>query len=67
MTKDEFRKFQKEDCHSGSPNKQGIYGCPCCRKLSNLNHFKKMSRKLAKGKLRNETRKFIEKALKEAA
>ena len=59
MTKDEFRAHQKPFCGSGAPNKVGIYGCPCCRMLSNLNHFKKVVRKVAKARFRQATKKFI--------
>jgi hypothetical protein len=59
MTKDDFRKFQKPFCASASPTKRGIYGCPCCRKLSNLRDFKRMCRKAAKGQFRTETRRLV--------
>jgi hypothetical protein len=59
MTRDEFRKHQKPLCRSGAPNRQGIYGCPCCRKVSNTNEFKKFARKTAKTKLRAETQREI--------
>jgi hypothetical protein len=56
---DAFRVFQKQDGRDGSPKRRNKYGCSCCRKLSYLNHFKKMSRKHAKGKFRTQTRKMI--------
>lgn len=56
---DEFRQLQKQDCGDGSPNKRNQYGCACCRKLSKLNHFKKMSRRLAKARFRQRTKKEI--------
>lgn len=68
MTKDPFRQFQKAGIggvngrragahHDG---KNGIYGCPCCRKSSvGLNKFKKASRKRAKNKLKQGLSKTI--------
>ena len=60
MTKDEFRKFQKAYCVSGAPNKAGMYGCRCCRKIGFLNHFKKWARDMAKTEFRRETKKLIQ-------
>lgn len=51
---DDFRKEQKKLCKNGAPNGKGKYGCPCCRKISDLNIFKKWSRKLAKRRLRQK-------------
>lgn len=56
---DEFRELQKKECNDGSRNKKGKYGCACCRKLYKLNHFKKMSRRLAKARLRQRFKKEI--------
>lgn len=52
---DDFRRIQKSHCLDGSSRKHK-YGCHCCRKFGNisLNQFKKISRKVAKAKLRNE-------------
>ncbi len=57
MTKDEFRRGQKILCVSGAPNKAGIYGCACCRKIADLRRFKKLARRMAKARLRNADRK----------
>lgn len=59
MTKDDFRRYQKPLCVSGAPNKMGIYGCSCCRKVSDLGDFKKFARHAAKVRLRRETRREI--------
>ena len=55
MTKDLFRQQQKVQCvvRRGNTGKNGVYGCSCCRRIGNLNHFKKHARKVAKGRLRN--------------
>lgn len=58
-TIDGFRKYQKRLCLSGAPNHVGIYGCYCCRKIRNLNKFKKWARKVAKSKFRQETQNII--------
>jgi hypothetical protein len=60
---DAFRREQKKDCNDASPHQRGRYGCPCCRKLSKLNHFKKMSRKLAKRRLKMKDRQHFEEAI----
>lgn len=57
---DDFRQCQKVDCGDGTQNKRDPYGCPCCRKLSFLRHFKQMSRKRAKARLREQTKKLIQ-------
>jgi hypothetical protein len=59
MSKDEFRTEQKAMCVSGSP-RCGLYGCPCCRMIGNLNVFKKVSRRLAKVRFRRNTRRMIQ-------
>lgn len=58
---DLFRQFQKTTCKDGSSNSKKVFGCPCCRKFSNLNIFKKWSRKYAKNKLRLNDRKNLNK------
>ena len=55
---DIFRQEQKKLCKNGSKNKRGTYGCSCCRDISNLNIFKKFSRKLAKIRLRRKDEKM---------
>jgi hypothetical protein len=60
---DAFRQQQKRDCNDGSPGQKGKYGCSCCRKLSKLNHFKKMSRKLAKRRLKMKDRQQFKEAI----
>lgn len=64
-TKDAFRREQKKMCVSGAPNHVGIYGCSCCRMLSDKGDFKKASRKLAKARFRQMTKGEILKTLKE--
>lgn len=55
---DDFRRQQKIQCLNGSPSGgRAKYGCPCCREISDLNTFKKVSRRLARAKLKNEDRK----------
>jgi hypothetical protein len=57
---DDFRRIQKSHCSDYSKHKHK-YGCPCCRMFGNisLNKFKKLSRKVAKGKLRTRVNKYI--------
>lgn len=45
---DDFRRFQKCDCLNGGTRRNLKYGCPCCRKIPNLNKFKKVSRRMAR-------------------
>jgi hypothetical protein len=52
---DAFRREQKKQCNDGSPHQRGRYGCPCCLPLGLL-RFKKMSRKLAKRRLKMQDR-----------
>ena len=51
--KDEFRRMQREDCPDGGGS-GGCYGCSCCRKISALGKHKKISRKRARHKLKNQ-------------
>jgi hypothetical protein len=53
MTKDLFRRLQKIECLNGS-NREMLYGCSCCRKISTLNKFKKWSRRLARRRLKQQ-------------
>lgn len=55
---DNFRKFQKAECKDGAPNGgKRPYGCPCCRKIGDLNTFKKHTRRLARARLKNEDKR----------
>jgi len=57
---DEFRKIQKQCCEDGG-NARGHnarYGCPCCRKIRNLNQHKKWARKKSRRVLKDLDRKF---------
>ncbi len=58
---DDFRRQQKALCINGAPNRPGKYGCACCRGGrrwgANLNEFKKVSRRLAKARLRQADRR----------
>jgi hypothetical protein len=58
MSKDEFRCEQKAMCPSFSSGCT-TYGCECCRVISNLNRFKKVSRRLAKVRFRRHTQEMI--------
>jgi hypothetical protein len=50
---DDFRRIQKKDCLNGSRRGgRRPYGCYCCRRISNLNFFKKWSRRTARRRLR---------------
>jgi hypothetical protein len=61
MTKDDYRKFQKEPCVRGNNrSKNGIYGCPCCR-ANPLGTFKKYCRRRARTLLKRETQQHIRK------
>lgn len=51
---DSYRQIQKADCLDGSGKRK--YGCPCCRKISDLCKHKKVSRKLARRRLRQRDR-----------
>lgn len=53
---DEMRRIQKGYCHDSAPHSKRTYGCPCCRMLSNLNHFKKLTRRLSRHILRERDR-----------
>ena len=57
---DEFRKFQKKECKDGSRKKADKYGCSCCRKISNLNEHKKVSRRLARVRLNQKDKKELD-------
>jgi hypothetical protein len=67
MTTDPFRRHQKALCVSGAPNRAGLYGCSCCRKLYHLGDFKRFARKHAKTQLRRETKKLVAEQLREAS
>lgn len=57
---DDFRKLQKAQClNAGNPHGVNTYGCPCCRCIGNLPKFKKLSRKLAKHRLRQQDKKAV--------
>jgi hypothetical protein len=57
---DDFRRFQKVMCWSGAPGGgRRKYGCPCCREIAHLGHFKVFSRKLAKSRFRQQTAREI--------
>lgn len=45
---DDFRKLQKRECNDGSKKQAGKYGCACCRRIANLNVFKKVTRRRAR-------------------
>jgi len=50
---DAFRQMQKIDCKDGRPNGGTFtYGCPCCRSISNLAKFKKVSRRTARARMK---------------
>jgi hypothetical protein len=55
---DEFRKLQKQECLNGG-TKELKYGCSCCRKIKNIQEFRKWARKLAKSRLKNQDRKDL--------
>lgn len=55
---DTFRQFQKETCHDGGSRKNP-YGCPCCRKHSDLSKHKKYSRRLARVRLNQNDKKDL--------
>jgi hypothetical protein len=55
---DDFRKFQKQECLDGGSS-HSKYGCSCCRKIADLNAFKKYSRHKAKSKLRETDRRTL--------
>jgi hypothetical protein len=62
---DEFRQIQKTHCGNGGKKKLK-YGCPCCRSYNvSLNRFKKISRRVAKEKLRTRVNSTIRKELDE--
>jgi hypothetical protein len=53
---DAFRKEQRKLSNDSSPNKGGgAYGCACCRKVSHLGTHKRISRRLARTRLKRET------------
>lgn len=54
---DNFRKFQKSDCLDGTARQRSPYGCPCCRKIPNRGSFKKVTRALARARLRAADRR----------
>jgi len=56
LSQDEFRRKQRCDCPDGG-GQAGRYGCPCCRKIADLNKHKKSSRKRARHKLKDSDRK----------
>lgn len=64
VTKDKFRVEQKKQCYR-TGGRNGVYGCHCCRTVSNLNHFKKHSRNVAKTRFNRSTRDEIREALVE--
>lgn len=56
---DDFRKEQKKDCLDGTKNKRGKYGCPCCRRFRDLPEFKKLTRSLARVRLKEKDKKDL--------
>lgn len=52
---DAFRVYQKRECHNGGKGHQK-YGCSCCRMIGDLNLFKKVTRKLARSRLKQQDR-----------
>lgn len=57
---DEFREIQKAQCADGSKNKRGKYGCSCCRKERDLNTHKKVSRRLARVRLKEKDKRELD-------
>ncbi len=57
---DDFRKLQKTECFDGSKNKRSKYGCSCCRKERNLNTHKKVTRRLARVRLKEKDKKGLD-------
>ena len=56
---DDFRKLQKLECNDGSPKQAGVYGCHCCRRIANLNVFKKVFRRRTRRVLKqNDLKQF---------
>ncbi len=53
LPKDEFRRTQRESCPDGGSH-AGCHGCPCCRAISDLNKHKKVTRKIARHKLKEK-------------
>lgn len=60
---DAFRSEQKKQCPSRGTKKRkrGCYGCECCMPMS-LSSFKVMTRKLAKARFREETKRMVREA-----
>lgn len=54
---DQFRKYQKADCLDGTERQRSPYGCSCCRKIPDRGTFKKVSRGLARARLRAADRR----------
>lgn len=54
---DNFRKFQKVDCLDGTARQRNPYGCSCCRKIRDRGAFKKVTRTLARARLRAADRR----------
>ena len=59
---DTFRREQKKQCAGGWQSGTRTYGCPCCLPLG-MNRFKKMSRKLAKRRLKMKDRQRFREAV----
>lgn len=55
---DQFRMLQKKECKNGGKIELK-YGCSCCRKIKNVQKFKKWARKLAKSRLKNMDKKDL--------
>lgn len=56
---DSFKAEQKKECLDGSKKQAHKYGCRCCRKIRDLNEHKKLSRKLARVRLKNNDKKDL--------
>lgn len=55
---DDFRRMQRAQCPDGG-TRAGCYGCYCCRKIRHLPTHKRVTRRLARVRLRRVDMKIL--------